>query len=155
METEAMAGLATERARIHAMWSALLRTQRPSNPLKSPEALIPLIAWALDELFYAVASRPSSTPAEVSPGNLTGKACCGENPYDFFFSVGFQAVLEGLVRSQASSFDLSASERDDSLQIVRRAFLGISDRERAAFCGICRHGFAGAGRRDAPGANES
>ena len=155
METEAMAGLATERARIHAMWSALLRTHRPSSPLKSPESLIPLIAWALDEFFYALASKPSSRPAEKRPGNLTGKACCGENPYDFFFSVGFQAILEGLVRSQASSFALSASERDDTLQIVRRTFLAIADREREAFCGTCRLGFAGAGRPDAPGANDS
>ncbi|HRE80479.1 MAG TPA: hypothetical protein PLN52_05490, partial [Opitutaceae bacterium] len=54
MTPRIFAALSTQRLQIQTRWEALLRTDRTANPLAEPEALVPLIAWAVGEVFVVL-----------------------------------------------------------------------------------------------------
>lgn len=132
------AALSSQRIQIQTRWEALLRADRAANPLAEPEALVPLIAWAVGEVFVVLRESAHLCAYEWEEP-MAAERCCGYNPHRVFFQAGTQAMLEGLVLAQAQIPDLETAERDQSLRILRRIYHQIAQREIEAFCAICQH----------------
>lgn len=137
-----MNSLCAQRSAIHARWDALLRTERVTSPLASPDALVHLIDWALDQIFAGLRD-----PAmRRRPGHGSGwrvaprpECECGRNPLLAFFLAGEQALLEALVQEQAAHRPVDPLERDTGLTELYNVMRTTARREVEAFCSVCQY----------------
>lgn len=133
--------LCARRFAIHARWDTLLRTERVTSPLASPDALVHLIEWALDQIFTLLRDPTVRKRAEHAGGRGTARPVCpcGRSPLLAFFLAGEQALLEALVLEQAAHLPIDPEERDAALAELYYVVRTLARREVDAFCAVCQH----------------
>jgi hypothetical protein len=139
MQETLVGALRFRRPKVRAQWEALLRAEPVATPLGNPDALVHLLDWTLDEIFFLLANplslrRPTGVHAPEEPT----KCPCGRNPLLAYFAAGSQAMREALILAQVATVPLDPLERDSSFHELNLALQHIARREIAAFCGVCQ-----------------
>lgn len=128
---------------LRKRWEFLLRAEPVRSPLATPEALVYLMDWTLDQLYHALRGannarrRSKRRTGEMNDVHFGGCEC-GLNPLLPYFASGERAVVDGLLLPHSPLPPMTPGERDACAMEVRLAMQAIARREIETFCAMCQ-----------------
>lgn len=145
MHDSILLGLQAMRSDLRERWEALLREAPVTSPLASPDVLVHLMNWTLDEVFKSLTCPPNRRRAKHrhADGTVdkTRLHCrCGMNPLQTYFICLEQALSETAYKVFRLMENPWAADREVILAETRLAVSTVATREMNTFCAVCQHG---------------
>lgn len=145
MHESILLGLQAMRSELLIEWETLLRGKPAPSPLASPDVLVYLMKWTLDEVFKNLVSPPNRRRLRSRSGSppsdeaLTNGCRCGMHPLLTYFACLEEAVEKNLEKVFGLLENLDGVERSAAKVEARLAVTLVSSREIETFCAVCQH----------------
>lgn len=145
MQETTLAALRAMRTSLRQRWEAVLRMQPVSSPLASPDSLVYLMDWTLDQIFESLRNgtarrRTRSGIKLQSFAEPVEKCVCGMNPLLAYFAAAEKTLIEAVFALASPLPAMTPGEREACVNEILVALRFVARTEIESFCAVCQRG---------------